>query len=178
MARSNSVQIQLIADIRSALDSEKLGWWLFGGWGLDAQLGRITRDHGDVEFWVERSSGDAVRDALVARGVEALDSEPIEESRVFDRDGAQFSSAFFDRKEDGSFGVQGRWSDWAFPPGSFSDSTGALNGITVPTMSPEGMLAMKKQYATLRNGAPLRHKDVHDIATLEALIDEPRPSRE
>lgn len=55
VAPTNSVQIQLIADIKSAMDSRALGWWLFGGWGLDAQLGRITRDHGDVEFWVKRS---------------------------------------------------------------------------------------------------------------------------
>ena len=32
--------------------------WLFGGWGLDARIGRITREHGDVEFWVERVDAD------------------------------------------------------------------------------------------------------------------------
>jgi lincosamide nucleotidyltransferase A/C/D/E len=31
--------------------------WLFGGWGLDARIGRITRDHGDIEFWVDRTDG-------------------------------------------------------------------------------------------------------------------------
>lgn len=110
-------------------------------------------------------------------GAEVVDCEPVEESRVFDRGGVDFSSAFFDRNRDGSFGVQGRWSDWVFPPGSFGKSTGELDGITVPTMSVEGMLAMKKQYATLRNGAPLRDRDVQDIAALEALIDRPGPNR-
>jgi len=171
VAPSNSVQIHLIADIKSALDSQALSWWLFGGWGLDAQLGHISRHHGDVEFWVERSDADAVRDAMLSIGAEVVDSEPVEESRVFELGGAEFSSAFFDRNDDGSFGVQGRWSDWVFPPGSFGRSTGELDGVEVPTMSVAGMLAMKEQYATLRNGGPLRDKDAHDIATLEALAD-------
>jgi hypothetical protein len=30
-------------------------------------------------------------------------------------------------------------------------------------MSVEGMIAMKEQFATLRNGKPLRDKDIHDL---------------
>ncbi len=37
-------------------------------------------------------------------------------------------------------------------------------------MSVEGMLAMKEQYANLRNGAPLRDKDIRDIAALTQII--------
>lgn len=172
MVASNSVQTRLLNDIQGALDARALGWWLFGGWALDAQLGRVTREHGDVEFWVERSNGDAVCDAMVSIGAETVDSQPVEESRAFDRDGVSFSSAFFDRNDDGSFGVQGRWSDWVFPPGSFGESAGELDGLVMPTMSVEGMLAMKEQYSTLRNGAPLRDKDVHDITALKALLDQ------
>ena len=174
MVVANSIQIQLIADMKSALEAEGLGWWLFGGWGLDAQLGRVTREHGDVECWVDRSDAEAVCDALLTIGADIVDTEPTEESRCFERDGVIFSSAFFDRNDDGSFGVQGRWSDWVFPPGSFGESVGELEELVVPTMSVEGMLAMKEQYANLRNGAPLRDKDVHDIAALKKLIDRPQ----
>ena len=172
MPAANSIQIELIADMKSVLDAEGLGWWLFGGWGLDAQLGRVTRDHGDVECWVDRPDADLVCEALLSIGAHVVDTEPIEESRCFERGGVIFSSAFFDRNDDGSFGVQGRWSDWVFPPGSFGESVGQLEGVVVPTMSVEGMLAMKEQYASLRNGAPLRDKDIHDIAALKTLLDE------
>lgn len=170
VSTTNSDQIQLITAIKLVLDARDLRWWLFGGWGLDAQLGRITRDHGDVEFWVDRPDADPVLDAMLSIGAVVVDSEPIEESRAFDREGVGFSSAFFDCNDDGSFGVQGRWSDWLFPPGSFGGTTGQLDGLVVPTMSVEGMLAMKEQYATLRNGGPLRDKDVHDIAVLRTLL--------
>jgi len=172
----NSLQIRLIADIKSELTARGLGWWLFGGWALDAQLGQITRNHGDVEFWTERSDADSVRKALIAIGAQVVDTQPIEESRAFDRDGVTFSSASFDRNDDGTYGVQGRWSDWIFPPSSFGDSTGELDGLVVPTMSVERMLAMKEQYASLRNGGPLRDKDVHDIAVLTTLVDRPHPN--
>lgn len=170
-------QLELILDMTTVLGARELGWWLFGGWGLDAQLGRISRAHGDIECWVERSDADAVRDAFLSIGAEILETEPIEESRCFSRDGVLFSSAFFDRNEDGTFGVLGRWSDWVFPRGSFGASTGDLHGLEVPTMSLEGMLAMKEQYSSLQNGAPPRDKDVRDIAALRALIEGREPDR-
>jgi len=176
VASGNSRLIELIIDVKAELDSRALGWWLFGGWGLDAQLGEVTRNHGDIEFWTERSDADLVRDALLAIGAQLVGTQPVEESREFVRNGVSFSSAFFDCNDDGTFGVQGRWSDWIFPPGSFGDSTGTLQGHTVPTMSAEGMLAMKEQYASLRNGGPLRDKDVRDIAVLQTLIDQPKPN--
>ncbi|MGK5681496.1 hypothetical protein [Actinoplanes sp. URMC 104] len=41
---------------------------MFGGWGLDARLGRITRKHGDVEFWVERIHAERSKTLLVGAG--------------------------------------------------------------------------------------------------------------
>ena len=173
---SNSVQLELIGDVKDALAARKLDWWLFGGWGLDAHVGHLTRDHGDVEFWVARTDGDAVRDAMYSIGAEPVDTQPVEESREFVRCGVDFSSAFFDRNQDGSFGVKGRWSDWVFPPSSFGEAVGRIGGLVVPTMSIEGMLAMKEQYAALRNGKPLRSKDRSDIEVLRSLIDTSRRS--
>jgi hypothetical protein len=58
-----------------------------------------------------------------------------------------------------------------FPAGSFNAQPGHLGELLVPTMSVEGMLAMKEQYALLRNGRPLREKDIRDMALLRQLLD-------
>jgi hypothetical protein len=59
---------------------------------------------------------------------------------------AFLSTAFFDRKPDGSSSQPtGRWSDWVFPPGSFEDEPVLLEGAPVLAMSDSGMLAMKEQ---------------------------------
>lgn len=163
-------QVEAIKDIAEALSAAGIRWWLFGGWGLDACIGRITRDHGDIEIWVEMADATATRAALVAQGFDAIATQPPEESQEFERAGVRFSTAFFVRTDDGFAHPQGRWSDWRFPPGSFSHQVGAIGELKVPVMSTEGMLAMKSQYSTLRNGRPLRPKDVSDIAALRGLL--------
>jgi len=39
-------------------------------------------------------------------------------------------------------------------------------------MSVSGMLAMKEQFPSLRNGGPWRQKDIDDIAILQGLVAE------
>jgi len=163
-------QLVLLRDLRAALDDAGIGWWLFGGWGLDARIGRPTRRHGDIELWVERNDGDRTRDAVISIGADVLDTQPPEESREFTRDEIVFSSAFFGRRSDGSIELRGRWSDWHLPADSFDAPPGRLDDLVVPAMSLPGMLAMKEQFPTLRNGRPRRDKDVRDIATLRGLI--------
>ena len=50
------------------MDAAGISAWLFGGWGLDARIGRITREHGDVEFWVERIHAERSKAVLVEAG--------------------------------------------------------------------------------------------------------------
>ena len=62
----------MIKAVTAALDAAEIPAWLFGGWGLDARIGRITREHGDVEFWVERVDADRSKTVLVTAGATAL----------------------------------------------------------------------------------------------------------
>ena len=52
---------------------------------------------------------------------------------------------------------------------SFGDDPGTLSGHAVPTMSAIGMLAMKEQFPTLRNGKSWRAKDKADVEVLRVL---------
>ncbi|HXW46470.1 MAG TPA: hypothetical protein VEL03_16900 [Streptosporangiaceae bacterium] len=170
MNERTRAQLHVIRAVTSALAAAGIPAWLFGGWGLDARIGRITREHGDVEFWLERTDSERSKAILVAAGATALATQPPEEACEFAWDGTDFSTAYFDRQPDGSFSQPlGRWSDWLFPPGSFGDETGTLDGTPVLTMSVAGMLAMKEQFPRLRNGRPWRPKDIGDIEVLRRL---------
>lgn len=163
-------QLRVIRKVIEATQTADIPVWLFGGWGLDARIGRITREHGDVEFWVERIHAEQSKAVLAGAGATALATQPPEEACEFTWDDVLFSTAYFDRQPGGSFyQLQGRWSDWLFPPGSFGDEPGMLDGTPVPAMSVSGMLAMKEQYPSLRNGRPWRQKDIDDIETLRHL---------
>jgi hypothetical protein len=166
-------QLRLIHRVADVLPGAGVPFWLFGGWGLDARIGRVTRAHGDVEFWVPRAEDARSKTILVDAGATALATQPPEEACEFVWDDVRFSTAYFDRRADGTFALQGRWSDWAFPADSFGADAGLLDGVPVPAMSVAGMLAMKEQFPTLRNGRPWRNKDVEDIAVLRTLSANP-----
>jgi len=171
MSAKASAQLRVIKAVTRVLQTGGISAWLFGGWGLDARIGRVTREHGDIEFWVERLDADRSKTLLVAAGADALSTQPPEESCEFTWDEVDFSTAYFDRQAGGAFSQpDGRWSDWRFPPGSFPPETVVLDGFPVLAMSLAGMLAMKQQYPDLRNGRPWRPKDVADIETLRVLL--------
>jgi hypothetical protein len=173
MDPSTEGQLRLIWKVISVTEAAGVSAWLFGGWGLDARIGRVTREHGDVEFWVERIHAEQSQAALVEAGATALATQPPEESCEFTWDYVPFSTAYFDRQADGSsIQLLGRFSDWVFPPGSFGDEPGMLNGTPVLAMSVSGMLAMKEQFPHLRNGKPWRQKDIADIEILRGLAAE------
>jgi len=166
-------QLRVIRLVIAATQAANIPAWLFGGWGLDARIGRITREHGDIELWVERIHAERSRAVLVGAGATALTTQPPEEACEFMWDDVPFSTAYFDRQPDGSSTqLLGRWSDWQFPPESFGDEPGMLDGTPALAMSVSGMLAMKEQFPHLRNGRPWRPKDIRDIDTLRSLVAE------
>ena len=117
MNERTAAQLRVIRAVVNALGAAGIPAWLFGGWGLDARIGRITREHGDVEFWVERTDAGRYRAVLVEAGATALATQPPEESCEFTWDGADFSTAYFDRRPDRSFSQpDGRFSDWLSRP--------------------------------------------------------------
>ncbi len=164
-------QLALIRALTTTLTQGKQRAWLFGGWGLDARIGRVTRDHGDIEFWVDRKFAAAVQPLLTNAGARPLDTQPPEESTEYAWNGVMFSTAYFDAQPDGTFTPRGRYADWLFPRGSFPDEPVELAGQPVRAMSLAGMLAMKEQYPNLRNGRPWRDKDVSDIEILRSMLE-------
>ena len=173
MSERADAQLRVIRAVANSLGTAGIPAWLFGGWGLDARIGRITREHGDIEFWVERVHAERSKAVLEEAGATALATQPLEESCEFTWDGAGFSTAYFDRRPDGSsIQLLGRWSDWLFPPNSFGDEPGTLGGTPVLAMSVAGMIAMKEQFPSLRNGRPWRQKDIDDLEILRRLAAE------
>jgi hypothetical protein len=170
MSASAPEQLWLIRRVVEVLEAADVSLWLFGGWGLDARLGRITREHDDIEFWVERKQAERSKAILVGAGAVLLPIQPPEESREYTWDDVPFSTAYFDRQPEGTINLEGRWSDWNLPAESFDADPGILDGHAMPTMSATGMLAMKEQYPMLRNGRPWRDKDRDDIEALRALV--------
>lgn len=50
--------------------------WLRGGWAKDFSLGRVTRDHEDVDWFVLESDSDRLTEALMSTGFEDITTAP------------------------------------------------------------------------------------------------------
>ena len=61
-------QLAAIASLSRALDQERIDYWLFGGWAVDFWVGRVTREHDDIDVAAWRTDYDAIGTALRAAG--------------------------------------------------------------------------------------------------------------
>lgn len=68
-ARTSKVQAHDVLDVLRALKAAGSRAWLDGGWGVDALLGEQTRDHEDVDIFVELDRIDDVLDAVEPLGL-------------------------------------------------------------------------------------------------------------
>lgn len=46
----NSEQLEIIQAIFTKAEEQNIPLWLDGGWAIDAKLGKITREHGDIDI--------------------------------------------------------------------------------------------------------------------------------
>ena len=61
-------QLVAIASLSRALDQKAIDYWLFGGWAVDFWVGRVTREHDDIDVAAWRNDYDAIGTALKAVG--------------------------------------------------------------------------------------------------------------
>jgi lincosamide nucleotidyltransferase A/C/D/E len=94
-----AMSVSDVHEILDRLDAAGIEWWIDGGWGVDALLGRETRPHNDLDF------------AVNARDIERL-AEVFPEFEHVDRD--QMPAAYVLRD------VRGRELD--FHPLTFDDN--------------------------------------------------------
>lgn len=111
--------------------------WLDGGWGVDALIGRQTREHDDLDLVIPLSEADAARHVLTTAGFEVIENERTScflardasdrrvdvHTVVFDDEGGGLQ-----RQEDGTF--------WRYPPEGFT-GLGWVFGREIACLSDE-----------------------------------------
>ena len=155
------------------LDQNGVRFWVMGGWGVDALLGRVTREHKDLDLLVHiadlpRYAG-VVQQQSFERKLEWGENQSIEVG------GLPFDSAFVDAHPDGreidvhvvdidQHGVASQFhlDPWPLPPGAVSGS-GSIDGAMVRCVTPAAQIAMHTGY-----DLPEKHRE--DVRLLEALV--------
>ena len=55
MTRKNNIQFSIIKELKFIGDKYNLRFWIFGGWGIDELLKKITRKHADIDLVINLS---------------------------------------------------------------------------------------------------------------------------
>jgi lincosamide nucleotidyltransferase A/C/D/E len=147
--------------VLAELEAAGIGVWVAGGWGVDAVVGRETREHGDLDLAVDSARLAGTMSVLESVGYTIeTDWRPARLSMAtaagehVDLHPVRFAA-------DGS-AVQSSVDDATFFYRADGFIRGEIAGIAVPCLSVEQQLAF-------RSGYPPREVDRHDVELLESL---------
>lgn len=155
-----------LSEVLALLDAVRtLGcrFWLEGGWGVDALVGRQTRAHRDVDLDFDAAYEPAVLQVLAGAGYTIeTDWRPNRvELAAPGRGWVDLHPLIIDKKGNArQAALDGGWHE--FPWTWFT--TGTLDGVTVPCFSLEAQ-------RFFHTGYELRDVDRHDLAQLDRLED-------
>ncbi len=144
-----------VLDIYNRCKESGIIIWIDGGWGVDALLGKIMREHSDLDIAVHRKDNAKLR--------QSLESDGYREEKRFDSSefmyvmknevvGCIDIHAFeYDENGNNIYGVK-------YPFGSLTGK-GIIDGKEVNCIAPEFMLKFKTWYEP-------KEKDIHDVQAL------------
>jgi lincosamide nucleotidyltransferase A/C/D/E len=134
--------------------------WIDGGWGVDALLGRQTRDHADLDLAIALSNVSIAQNLLIRLLGYAVSQDEMP-TRLDLRDTRDhridFHPLVFDDDGNGRQHLpDGRWGVY---PAEGLEGTGSINGLTIRCLTPELQLRFHLGYEP-------DDDDRHDVAML------------
>jgi lincosamide nucleotidyltransferase A/C/D/E len=119
--------------------------WLDGGWGVDALLGRETRQHDDLDLVAELRYSDRIVELLQGLGYDVVAGAAPKSFVLVDREGRQVDvhPVTFDAEGGGVY--QDGSGEWVYPAQGFS-GRGSVDGKPVRCLSPEVQVLVHAGY--------------------------------
>lgn len=161
-------QFRVLADIAATLGAAGVPFWLRGGWALDFLVGRITREHADIDLVAHLEDRDAIYEALTGRGF-TFDRELPDAAIDFEKSGESVQILLVERLQSGAFVTRG-FETWPWPSGAFDEQLRELEGVACRTLSPHALLEEKENYERHRD-RPLRDLDRASIDLLREMLE-------
>ncbi len=157
--------------VLNEFDERAIDVWIGGGWGVDALVGRQTRDHGDLDVSIRAEDEPAVLEMLQALGFEIVTDWRPTRVALLHADRGEIDVHPIRFRSDGSAwlpGIDGQVFE--YPADTFT--TGTIMGATVNCIDAALQLAFHLGY-------PPQPKDRADMRALAAagLIDLPEEYR-
>jgi lincosamide nucleotidyltransferase A/C/D/E len=133
-----------------ALEAEGISVWLDGGWGVDALLGRQTREHDDLDVVVELDDATCVIETVGSLGYAQVAGAPPKSFVMVDPNGLQVDvhPVTWDAEGGGVYAM-GEGKQWTYPAQGFT-GRGSVDDHPVRCLSPEVQVLVHAGYELTR----------------------------
>ena len=162
-----AMPIPSVLEVLRKLESVGVRAWVDGGWGVDALVGRQTRQHGDLDLALDRDQLPIATGALEELGYRRdIHAVPGEPSRLVfvasdDRE-VDLHPLRFDQPGDGWQQLDARGKEWGRYPAQDLIAEGSIGGHKVSCLSKELQMEFHQGYHP-------RPADEHDLDLLSKL---------
>lgn len=164
-------QLAAIAEVREVSRGLAVDIWLRGGWAVDFYLGRVTRDHSDVDWFVWSGHLDAVTERLTDLGWECVDTGSGPHRTMTRHDVHMSFQAMAPGAGTAPVIVDGPLVGEHWPAAMIADGqVGRIGAQDCLTISPAAQLRLKRMTPQWFPGRTTRPKDLEDIAHLEGAL--------
>ncbi|MEV8455672.1 aminoglycoside adenylyltransferase [Streptomyces sp. NPDC052095] len=164
-------QLRLIAEAVEAAEVLGIPVWLRGGWAMDFFLGRVTRNHDDIDWFAWADDAGALAGELLRRGYQPVPGSSPDLQLDFVKDGLESSFTLVDRAAGGEVVVAGGpWAGAPWPEGMLGAGPGRIGDLRCAVVGPEARIEIKRMTPVWDPSRPRRPKDAEDIARLETAL--------
>lgn len=140
------MRAQDVLEIVERLGAAGVRVWLDGGWGVDALIGRQTRDHDDLDVVVLLADGDPARCVLTDLGFAIREDEQTLCFVARDANDRRVDLHTVTLDDGGAaLQLQEDGTHWRYPPGSLS-GTGRVGDRRVACLSVEAQVLCHLNY--------------------------------
>jgi hypothetical protein len=158
-----AAQLQTIDWLQALFAEQGIEYWLFGGWAVDFHVGRVTREHADVDVAIWQADLGRIRALLEAQGWVNV-PEPGEDGYTgYERRGIRLELAFLARDQAGVIYTPVQQGRGEWPVGSFGSSAAVVDGVCVQVVSLRSLIEDK---SGPRQDPTVQAKDRADVALL------------
>lgn len=168
-----SEQLAALAELDRLFLDDSVAYWLFGGWAVDFHVGRITREHADIDIAIWSGTRARVTALLLDRGWQHTPDADEDGYTCFTRRGVRLELAFLERDAMGNVYTPLRDGRGEWPAGGFSGAVARLHGVCAHLVSRESLVDDK---SAIRGGAETQAKDLADVASLRSQASDASPT--
>ncbi|MEH7613730.1 nucleotidyltransferase domain-containing protein [Gottfriedia acidiceleris] len=161
-------QLKILNEINTICLKLTFQLWLRGGWAIDFLLGKVTREHSDIDLVAFIQYRDELEQAMVNVGFKKIQVSMLQTD--FIKDEVDVSFVFVRITDEGKIKANG-FPDWEWRNDALPIQKYHLKGISMNVLNPNQLLEEKKVYEK-GTGRKLRPKDIESMKVIQGIIDQ------